>query len=415
MNLKSVKSRIEEALATVLRALAYKDSRLCLPLARACGLVLKRYRGVTLMPVSWLDQDNSGYVRTLAPESRGNSYGPLIGASRRVDAVRVPPVNLYCFRDASVNAVSSSIILEDKALLERAPGVDSERCDFASGHILMHGEKRALVKNSPREELGKGLFLGGNGAFNYFHWLVELLPKLEFFRQTRAEYPDFPLLVSEDVRTYGSFRDALDLLAEEYPLVYLSALKTYRVRQLVYINAPNCVPFNLKHSSDIRVSDSVFRSSSIDYLRRRLGADPGGFCRTGGRRLFIGRRSERRSYNQAEIFRIFEANGFSMVFPEDLSLRQQGELFSNAEYIAGPSGAAWTNLLFCRKGARALCWMAEEYSEFAAFSNLAHLAGVAMRYLTYPGAALSTAELSGQRYHLNADGAKSALHDMLSS
>jgi capsular polysaccharide biosynthesis protein len=69
---------------------------------------------------------------------------------------------------------------------------------------------------------------------------------------------------------------------------------------------------------------------------------------------------------------------------EDLSLREQINAVNSAEMLAGPTGAAWTNLLFVGRGARCLCWMAEEQRGFAAYSNLAHAVGAELRYVTYP-------------------------------
>ena len=51
------------------------------------------------------------------------------------------------------------------------------------------------------------------------------------------------------------------------------------------------------------------------------------------------------------------------------------------DVIAGPTGGAWTNLIYAQKGTKALCWMTSQYGDFPCFSSLAIYSGVEMRYL----------------------------------
>lgn len=75
--------------------------------------------------------------------------------------------------------------------------------------------------------------------------------------------------------------------------------------------------------------------------------------------------------------------GFEAVSPENLSLCDQARLFSDAEVIIGPSGAAWVGLLFAKKGTRALSWLPPEYAQFCSYSTLAHMFGVGMTFIPY--------------------------------
>ena len=157
---------------------------------------------------------------------------------------------------------------------------------------------------------------------------------------------------------------------------------TYRVSRLLYVESPSICPFNLRSGEEFRVRDFILRPASIQFLRDRLlrSSRPQLSMR---RRLFLARKSERRDYNQEEIFTVLQRHGFERVYMEDLLLREQIEAVRSAEMIAGPTGAAWTNLLFVEPGTRCLCWMAEEQRGFAAYSNLAQAVGAELRYVTY--------------------------------
>jgi capsular polysaccharide biosynthesis protein len=243
--------------------------------------------------------------------------------------------------------------------------------------------------------------------------MIEILPKVKWLQDLDEEYQAFPLLVSEDVNHISSFREALDLLLKDQPLVMLKKNKTYRVGSLVYINAPNNLPFNLRRKEKTRVSDAFIRPDSINYLRERLLVISGNNLNFNTKRIFFARRTNRRNYNQDEVFAVFEKEGFMKVFMEDLSLREQIDLMSNAEIIAGPTGAAWTNLIFCTEGTKCFCWMAEEFKEFSGYSNLAYIVGADLRYITYKAGTQSSRDLYELAYHLDIKKIENALPSLL--
>jgi hypothetical protein len=349
-----------------------------LALASTFGLG-QRFRKAFGVRLEWLDETACGNRVIVQPRSEGWSYGPKIQGQQLVERIDFPALARYDFRDARVCAASSSILLADRIIVERAPGVDVSRCDYAEGRLLAHGAQTAIVGLGPEQRIESGVFLAGNGASNYYHWVVELLSKLEFL-----EEDDRPLLVSDFVSRIPTFQEALTLAAGPRKILFLNHDATYRVSHLVHVSSPSICPFNLRSGEEFEIRDFLLRPSSIAFLRRRLlepSAQQGSPTR---RRLFFARKPLRRDYNQDEIFAIFERRGFEKVYMEDLSLREQINAVNSAEMLAGPTGAAWTNLLFVGRGARCLCWMAEEQRGFAAYSNLAHAVGAELRYVTYP-------------------------------
>jgi len=414
MNFRGLHARLAEALFDVLDHLVRCDSKLSMVFILGSGLVSRSLRQIKLLPAEWLDENKTGFIETLDPEQSGYSHGPLIDGSQCTEQVKIPAVNLYYFENASVCADSSSIVLHDRIIIERLGDVELERCNFATGHIKMHGKKICVVMKRPMEHLDKGIFLGGNGSFNYYHWMLEILPKLQFLRDLGSEYDDYPLLVSEEVERISTFREALALIVTDRPLVTLDRGTTYCIGNLVYINAPNNCPFNLRGNQKVRVSDFLFRDSSIDFLRSQLSSDRNKRVETVSARIFLARRGRRRSYNQDEVYGMFKRQGFDKVFMEEMSLKRQIELISNCEMVAGPTGAAWTNLLFCRKGTKCLCWMSEASRGFSAYSNLARIAGIDLRYVIYESGATSTGDVYSMDYRLDIGEIQNQLEELLS-
>jgi capsular polysaccharide biosynthesis protein len=403
------------------RSVAYfisRDSKFSGRLASIYGMASKKYRQLTLLPVEWLDEKKAHVTETLASKEETYSYGPKnIEGIQNIEKVQLPAINLYYFENAQISVLSSSIILDNKIIIERVENVDVKRCNYYSGHIFMHGQKIALVRKLETEYIEKGIFLGGNGSSNYYHWMVEILPKLNFLKVLdKHGHGDFPLLVSEDVNYIKTFHEALTYFSKDRPLIVLKKDKIYCVSKLVHINAPNNLPFNLRQNEKMRISDFLTRSASINFLQNRLYANielsPQA---TNCDRIFFARRNARRSYNQQEIFEIFRHQGFQKVFMEELSLKKQISLIYNAKVIAGPTGAEWTNLIFCREGTKCLCWMADGFGEFSAFSNLAKIVGAELRYINFKTNSKSVESLYNKKYHLDARIVQEGLDKLLNT
>lgn len=393
--------------------------RISLPIVYLMGLLKESYRNIKLLPIEWFDENKANLKKILDPPKCVCSYGPqkFHHGIQDIEQVKLPAIKLYHFNDALVSVLSSSIILDHKIIIERVEGVEVDRCHYYSGPVLLHDQKNALVRNLPIMHLEKGIFLGGNGSFNYYHWMIEILPKLQYLsRIDQNGYYGFPLLVSEDVNKIKTYREALNFIVTDRPIIILNKQKSYQVGNLLYINAPNSNPFNLRQNERYRVTDFLTNKSSIIFLRDQLmkNIDPSSHTK-GNSRIFIARGNERRNYNENEIFEIFRERGFQKVTLGELSLNEQISLISNAGIIAGPTGAAWTNLIFCREGTKCLCWMAEEYGEFSAFSNLAKIVGADMYYVTFKTNAKSVGELYSANYSIDPQEIKQELEKLLNT
>ena len=363
---------------------------------------------LTRVPLEWLDATRRGTRHELLPPSDGLSVGPSIEGQQRIEQVTLPALAHFEFTDAKVGATSSALWLGEVLILERLPAADPSRGHFAAGFVVGHGRRTAVVRQLPTEDLEAGFFLGGNGSFNYYHWLVELLPKLEYLVDSKV-----PLLVSEDVARIASFQAALSLVAGERQVIQLRKDRLYRVARLLHINSPILCPFNLKPGYALEVADFVTRPGALVFMRSKLMAGlqvPSG---AGGTRVFLGRKSRRRNYNQDQVFAIFARHGFRMILMEELSLVEQRQTVVSAEMIAGPTGAAWTNLIFARPGTRCLCWMAEPSIGFAGYSNLAHHVGAILHYVIYNSAGQTTDELYQMDYRLDPASVERAVERML--
>ena len=357
------------------------------------------------LPLVWMDESTAQEKGLLRRGSEGITYGPhYIGRVQSTERICLPNIHYYVFERARVSVTSSSVILNDKqVIIDRAIGPDQDKYDFAGGHIIAHGCDTSVVRLRKTEDIKKGIFLGGNGSWNYYHWIVEILAKLEFLSKLPEHYQKYPLLVSEDIERIPSFRDTLDIFARGHEIIVLSKELQYVVDELIYINSPNNLPFNLFGNQKFKCNYVTIDSLSIDYLRKialqaALRTPP---LSNYPKKIFLHRKSGLRNYNQDEVFNYLSEFGFTKIVMEDLSFLEQVRTIHHADYIVGPTGAAWTNLIFCRSGAKGLCWMANEFGDFSAYSSIAGMVGVDLRYLTYKADVRSTKELYSKGYYID--------------
>lgn len=372
---------------------------------RFCEWLLSSTVFFRALPVTWMDESTVGSGGLLRKGEAGMAYGPrYLDRGHSKERIELPELRFCVFERARVSTMSSSVVLGDaRIIIERALGPDRENYRYSGAHILAHDARTAVVQLRNSTIIEKGIFLGGNGSSNYYHWLVEILAKLEFVPQLPGRYADFPLLVSEAALRIPSFRQTLGVFAKGRAIEVLSPKMLFEVGELVYISAPSNLPFNLFGKLKFKCAYALIDARSIDYIRRTalaaalaLPAAP-----DSPQKLFLCRKGELRNYNQDEVFAQLLPLGFTRVFMEDLDFLEQVRTIHNADVIAGPTGTAWTNLIFGRRGAKGLCWMAEESGDFSAYSSIAETVGVELVYLTYSAGVHSTRELHFRNYRID--------------
>jgi capsular polysaccharide biosynthesis protein len=237
----------------------------------------------------------------------------------------------------------------------------------------------------PAEIDGTVVVLTVAGGENYFHWLFDLLPRLDLLRRS-------------GVRLRGDERYLVNSLASAFQRETLQRLGVPLDRVIESARTPH-----------LRASELIVPSLSgntgnpsgraCDFLRElRVPAAPSGEPPGGGHRLYLSRSGarSRRIANEEEVVERLRALGFSVAAPETLSFPEQARLFADAEAIVAPHGAALANAVFCRPGTRIVELFAPGYVNVCYWA-LANQVGLDYRYLlareAADGAGRPTADL----------------------
>ncbi len=355
---------------------------------------------------------------TVAPASSSIVEPPCApGASpRRIETI-FPAIRVHVLNSAVAAADSTAIMADGRIgvpdfYTEHPHAIISE-----PKHLLWHGrDGRGLVARSEVMSRDSGIMLFAHGSANWYHWLIENLPIAFLTEGLNDGLNDLPLVIPAEISGMASFQDSLELFRNGRDVVPLGP-GLHHFKQLLIVDSPVREPMNLRPGSWPDVADY---SINLDVMRQyraaildRLGIS----APSHSKRIFLARGNSRRLYNQTELVAIAERHGFSVVFPELLSFRSQIELLASAAFVVGPSGAAFTNTLFCQTGTRLLSWLPPQYGNFCSYTNLASVTESRLRFLfTTPDKPLrSTLDAFRAGYNVGSDAFEAALRLALES
>ncbi|GGI95807.1 hypothetical protein GCM10008995_02320 [Halobellus salinus] len=164
---------------------------------------------------------------------------------------------------------------------------------------------------------------------NYYHWLIEHLPKIRGVRHYEAQTRNKPTLI----------------IPNDPPPYVLESLK------VLNIDTSACVEWN---PPAIDVDTLVLPAypeatpENLRWLRRHIQAPLTEGQHKSQKRIYIsrGNAQKRKISNENQIEDVLDKFGFKRVLAEDFAFTQQVKLFSNAEVILGPHGAGLTNMIW---------------------------------------------------------------------
>jgi capsular polysaccharide biosynthesis protein len=183
-------------------------------------------------------------------------------------------------------------------------------------------------------------------AYNYAHWLTEVLPRIVAF--VRDAPATIPLILDTDL--HPNLLRSVEMVAPGFPIHRLGANELVRVGVLHNVSPAGYVPFKLKPQPPAEIQHGLFSrqalTGAVGALRAAIpGADAGG-----ARPKYVIRRNSalRKIPNETVVEDALVARGFVPLEPERLSFDEQVVTYSNAGMVVGATGAALANLVFCR-------------------------------------------------------------------
>ena len=342
----------------------------------------------------------------LFPASSSTVAAPCFNGQRVASSSKTfPPLRAHVLQASGgskliASAYSPGVISEDDLLLPFHLVNSCNRVTTDGGGVFNLGDKFHVGCIRANVELKEGILIGGAGAFNWYHFVVEVLPKAFLSKNLPSQFDRLPLLVPDECRRFPSFSSALEHFSSGRPLQFIQKGDLVGVERLIVFDEPSIGPFNLiagewprvedyaQHDAFLRSFFEEFRSKALKIGELKVKA------KNPERRIFLVRPGVRRNYNQDELLAIALQYGFEPFSPEAFTLAQQAKIFSESSAVIGPSGAAWVGMIFREAPLHGLTWLPREYKSFCGYSNLATLLGHRLNFIEAktPRALRSTGE-----------------------
>jgi len=214
---------------------------------------------------------------------------------------------------------------------------------------------------------------------NYFHWTIEVLPKLCIL-----EFMDWkePIVIDRHFLEKAWVREALELFPD-LNFFFLPRYKEIRVQTLFLVDEGDFASRAARRT--VSPQNAMVLKRMREFLLSSLKAKP---TDRRVKRVHISRQKDSRKIaNIREVRNVLDRFGFEEVYLQDLSLRDQLFLMSNAEVVFAPHGAGLTNTIFMQEGAKVLeVKHARKYPQDFGFQGLSRSVGVSHDILESEGA-----------------------------
>lgn len=222
-------------------------------------------------------------------------------------------------------------------------------------------------KLPPVEDIsGTVAVLAGLSNNIYFHWMLDILPRLKILQDSGLNLDEIDYWLVGDRHSWQ--QDCLHHL-QIPPEKILPVQEHLHIRadQLIIPSFPGAAAWPQSWVCNW-LKSSFLDSEKLDHNLPKY--------------LYISRQKtrDRRVINEELAVQLLESKKFTTVYLETCTLAEQARLFYNAEVIVSPHGSGLTNLAFCRPGTQVIELFSPNYV-YPCYWYLSNLIGLDYTYL----------------------------------
>lgn len=309
--------------------------------------------------------------RSIVPSLSDVSIG-TVSAVPNDRLISAPSADVIRFEN--VRLQSGSTIFDENNLYVIEEAADPRHL-FVSGqwdHVFgWPWSSSVLVKEFEEnpEKIVRGALLSGRNDKNWYHWVIEYLPRLKSYGSLD---PDLPIIVSSGMT--ANFRRSIEILTDRR-VVESPREKSTSIGEL-WVSAP---VVQVLDSSQVRFEDSLIANlDALSWLRTRV---MNRIKPSGPRLVFLRRNSVHRGLlNERDVESALVKLGFVSVDIAKMSFEEQVSCFGAADVIVGAGGAVMANYLFAKSGAQVIALVSEASAGFVLPAVIASVAEANFAY-----------------------------------
>jgi len=221
----------------------------------------------------------------------------------------------------------------------------------------------------------KCIVLSCRASDNYFHWMIEVLPKWLLI-ESCDEYKNFPLLINAHMpeQNYQALRI---LVGAKREIIGAKIGRHYCIGKAIVPSKLSRICFDPLPKVMLTPGDAYYNPAAVAFLQER-------FRKRNRletvRKIYLSRRSSqlkmRHMLNQQKVEELFIQSGYEIVDMAELNFEQQVRLFESVSHIAGVSGASFSNLVFANKRCHVILLAQRGVNSQVYFENLAQSIGI---------------------------------------
>lgn len=296
------------------------------------------------------------------------------GTSILADSMRSNDVVLTATHNAKAwfNGISTLILDVEGNTVFRYGGINEDRFEETNNRQILNGTS---------------LILGAAGAHCYYHWMVDILPKLKVLETADIDLESIDHFIVRDLDWSHQMKSLKTFGIPEHKIVLASDAPNIRAELLYNVEIRNFVGLRMHHFIPEFLREKFLTVESKLSEKRR--------------KIFIARPKgvNRPIENEEELLSFVVDNGYEVVIMEGMSFLDQALLFHSASSIITSHGGALTNIVYCKPGTEIIELFGAHV--FSYYYGLANLCGLEYK------AVLKTAD----QFDLVIDAAKGNLMD----
>jgi hypothetical protein len=276
--------------------------------------------------------------------TEGNSLDGLIDERFQARTVMSRPAFVAVVRKGRVWGRHGAVLTPDNRIL------GDVYWEFTSKFILV--KKPSLFRkwkpHAIKAVSGTVGVLTHPGSANYFHWLFDVLPRIDLLRRS-GRVIDKYVIHRDTIQPYHD--ETLNMLGiPPEKRIYTNNHFHIKANRLVVPSLMSDFVWAQGHYPQ----PVTYSKWACHFVRNELISSDSAPLSGGSERLYISRAhaDKRRLLNEEEIMAKLASLGFAAISPDSLTVKEQIRLFASAEAIVAPHGAGLANLAFCRPGTK---------------------------------------------------------------
>ena len=233
----------------------------------------------------------------------------------------------------------NGVVVNEGGILTEDGYILQDTQTFGSDQQKLMRKNRDINEESPEHFNGKLAVISSPGAENWYHWLLQVLPRLIILKESNITYDRIYINNLKFPWQQKLLKIVLDYLnIDEKKILSIDGDSIIQADTLIVpsvpfipakgIKLPNWLKENLK-AIFLKEENSNIETYEKIYISRAKA-------------------TSRKIINEKDFVEKLEKDGFKILFAEDLSIYDQAKIFNGAKIIVTPHGSGLANLIFIK-------------------------------------------------------------------